>query len=184
MGAIGDDMRCTPLTRTAVLLAGLVSLGCTGPQRRAELLDLNKERASVVTMPADLRTTYLLTDDEQQRFCAEPSPDVAMEALRAIEARYHAAHGPGGLSGEASSRVMELAGRSQLVMVARELLYRACELSVNHPDTGHETAIEMYGAVVDLIRALGSGSTGSIEPLTTESRRQRKARVHRLLSQP
>lgn len=93
------------------------------------------------------------------QFCAEPAPDVALQSLVKVTENLKVTTpsnvtGEGSFSGEFASNVIQLAGRTQLVLLAREMLYRACELSVNQ-QADKDTAVTLYKAAGELVRDLG-----------------------------
>lgn len=120
------------------LALALVSSACATPQRQARQ-DRLKPKAGVVvalSMPADLRATYVRTsaDGRSYVFCAEPAPDVALSSIVKFEAEGRApgeTNPSGKLVSGATTTSDELSGRSQTVLLARELLYRNCELLSN-----------------------------------------------------
>jgi hypothetical protein len=59
--------------------------------------------------------------------CAQPNPDVAMETTAKLLLQVNYAGISGSLSPELASKVVELTGRTQTVLVLRETLYRICE---------------------------------------------------------
>ena len=121
---------------------------------------------------ASIRGTYFKSTDAASKFCAEPAPDVALDTLQKFAAELNvkvegSGEGGGKVSSEVGSKVVELAGRTQLILLARELLYRACELSLNQPEVGSGDIINMYATVVQLVEKLG---TSSLSDLSRESK--------------
>lgn len=145
-----------------VIVTGIVVfslLGCATPQREVKVLNLDETKSSVLTYPSDLRGAYIPKTNASLKFCAEPAPDVALDSLQKLATSLQA-NLPSGVSGgasistEFSSKVVELAGRTQLLLIAREMLFRACELSLNYPSEKDE-AFKLYREVVTLINNLG-----------------------------
>lgn len=148
------------LSQMIALSLILTSLSACGvPQRSAQVHSIRANDVSAVSYPADLRGAYLKMGESKMQFCAEPAPDVALQSLVKVTENLKVTtpsgtQGEGSFSGEFASNVIQLAGRTQLVLLAREMLYRACELAVNH-DTDHRTAVELYQAARELVRDLG-----------------------------
>lgn len=73
------------------------------------------------------------TNGTSYAYCAEQAPDVAMTLVNKISGDIKA----GGattltnLDAEATATAVQLAGRTQLVLLTRESLYRLCEISMN-----------------------------------------------------
>ena len=139
------------------VLAGL--LGCETPQQRAEHIELEDRGVSVVAYPTQLRGAYVFNPGSDNRFCAEPPPDIALSSLQDIAGKLNlkapqVGEAGGAPSAKITADVVQLAGRSQLLSLAREMLYRACELS-NNSQIAPEQSLELYQAVVLLVRDLG-----------------------------
>lgn len=133
------------------ILIMLLLAGCSLPQRRVEVLELSNG-SEVISYPADLRGAYVTASG---RTCAEPVPDVAMlstekltgaikllsETGQSIEANAQA---------DLAAKVAELSGRTSLVLLARDAMYRVCELGADR-----ETSVRLFERVADLIERLG-----------------------------
>ena len=103
------------------------------PQRKAKVLEV-EAGAYAVTYPSDIRGAYFIKKGSNVRICAEPAPDVALDTLQKLTADISAKlaateEGSAKFSSELSAKVVQLAGRTELLLLAREMLYRACELS-------------------------------------------------------
>lgn len=124
----------------------------------SKVLLIDKSNSRVVTFPGNLRGAYFVNKDSGVKFCAEPAPDIARESFRELSARISANIDPASkVDAAAQSRLdakaLELAGRTELLLVAREMLYRACELSLNN-NISEGTVLKLYTNVSELIRAL------------------------------
>ncbi|MCA9801329.1 MAG: hypothetical protein KC777_05055 [Cyanobacteria bacterium HKST-UBA02] len=107
-----------------LFLSGCASL--TSPARKHTL---EPGGSYLVDYDATRRGAYILQKDSGARVCAEPAPDVALESISRIiaELRLAQQNADGKAQIELSTKVVELAGRSQLVLILRESLYRLCE---------------------------------------------------------
>lgn len=126
----------TPLgfvTGLALASTVLFLSGCAGPQSLlytappTEVID--RQGVDALSQPAGRRTTYFKDHGSIERFCRDTSPDFAITASEGISLGV----GPvgRGVANDESRGAMGLGGRNPEVLVARELLYRACELSLN-----------------------------------------------------
>lgn len=136
------------LLGTSVLLAGCSSLLS---QKNAELAP-TKEIAGIgetLTLPAQLRSIYIKKNNGSYYSCAEPGPDVALsDTFKFIagvtrESSISSEDGTTGSTFSGSKKAgynsdlqtattaMELAGRTQTVLLAREFLFRTCEAAYN-----------------------------------------------------
>lgn len=144
---------------------GLIQ-GCSTPQRQAKILQVNPT-VQAVTYPSDVRGAYVIQRDDGVRVCAEPAPDVALDSLQKLTAELSAQlapteEGKAKVSSELSAKVVQLAGRTELLLLARELLYRACELS-NNAHVDDKTVVELYDRVARLVEHLGQADKASAE---------------------
>lgn len=96
---------------------------------------------------AERRGAVILPKDDNYRYCAEPAPDVAQNMINKIQADVKDS-----ASGSAESDInsIELAGRTYPVLIAREALYRLCELSLNQKLSSEEIT-KMFGATISMI---------------------------------
>ena len=141
----------------SVLLVVATSLSGCGmfPDRKVRTHVLEPNSTTVVSYAADRRGTYFQNGTAAGSYCAEPAPDVALDSVAKLGMKITAEKaGNADLNTELSIKVVELAGRTQTVLLARELLYRACEMNANGalPDT---EVVEQYKAVIALVKDLG-----------------------------
>lgn len=142
---------------SGAVAALLLLAGCALPQRQATLLEVDAT-TQVVAYPADLRGAYLVTG-AGVRMCAEPAPDIALASTEKLTGALTMLSETGqkleaSAAADLAAQVVTLAGRSSLVLLARELLYRGCELTINHPGDA-AAALALYERVADLVEALG-----------------------------
>ncbi|BCS53133.1 hypothetical protein [Geobacter sp. SVR] len=140
-----------------VIFGGLLVAmsGCAIPQTKALTLNIDTTKSSVLTYPAQIRGAYFFRPEDHVKMCSEPVPDVAMESLEKLAASLKAKTAADltiepSLAYELNSKAVELAGRTQLVLLAREMLFRACELSINGSGSS-ELSKQIFEKVVDVI---------------------------------
>lgn len=145
------------MTKSAIIGAiALLIAGCSLPQRRVELLEL-PAGGEVLSYPADLRGAYVVNG----RTCAEPVPDVALASTSQLAGTLKLLSETG-QSAEATAtadlaaKVAELSGRTSLVLLARDLMYRICELGLDQA-----TSVELFKRVADLVEDLGKADKDS-----------------------
>ncbi|MBY0578054.1 MAG: hypothetical protein K2P57_03310 [Burkholderiales bacterium] len=157
------------IRKIPILALILMISGCATPQKNARVLTINDANTSVVTYPTELRGTYILRSSTGMHYCAEPTPDVALDAAQKLGASLGVKPPAGAdiqasANAELSTKVVQLAGRSEVVMLAREMLYRACELTFNNPSPENSAqALEMYRIVASLVQNLGMAERTSAE---------------------
>jgi hypothetical protein len=140
-----------------LMIGGLLILvgGCAIPQTTARKVDIDITKSTAITYPAQIRGVYIFKPGDQLKICSEPVPDVAMESLEKLTANLKAKTATElsiepSLAYELNSKAVELAGRTQLVLLAREMLFRACELSING-EGNPELANQMFTKAIDII---------------------------------
>jgi hypothetical protein len=147
----------------ALAVALLVS-ACGTAQDTPSLITTSSGVDAIVHT-SSLRSVLVHTDPKGRvRYCAEPAPDVALDTIREITAALKAkADVLGGVSKpeldanatyKLTATARELAGRSMSVVLARDLLFRLCELSINFADeesSKFESIASRYDKVVDKI---------------------------------
>jgi hypothetical protein len=133
--------------------------GCTvrQPQANVEVTTL-PNGISIASYPADLRGAYIIPETvKNTKMCAEPVPDVALGSIEKISAELSSAFSGVTIGADGgydlANNVVELAGRTQLLMLAREMLYRACEVSLNTPENP-EVALELYQSAQQFLASI------------------------------
>ena len=159
----------TQHARILLLVTVLALSGCfRSDQDRAVTADIGESGLNLVSYTGTTRGAYIWPADGGRHVCAEPPPDLALTTAREISANLKAAAeaigGVGAPSIDAggtaklSSAAIELAGRSQLVLLAREFLYRECELAANfsHDDARYTVLAAQYEKILDVVRTLAN----------------------------
>ncbi|HXV24139.1 MAG TPA: hypothetical protein VED46_07760 [Alphaproteobacteria bacterium] len=148
-------------------LLGPALSGCVGDnQDRAVTTSLGKSGVDLVSYTGTTRGAYVWPDGNAKRVCAEPPPDLGLTTAREISANLKAAAAnlgaiaspsiDAGGAAKLSSAAIELAGRSQLVLLTREFLYRECELAANFaPGTPeYEALSKQYLEILKVVATL------------------------------
>ncbi|HEX6102942.1 MAG TPA: hypothetical protein VF031_07850 [Alphaproteobacteria bacterium] len=154
---------------SSALALAVALFGCGGNQEEARPLVIGKSGLDLVSYTGTTRGAYIWPADGGRHVCAEPPPDLGLTTAREISANLKAAAQTLGNIGapsidaggaaKLSSAAIELAGRSQLVLLAREFLYRECELAANFSkDDARYTLLagqydKILGVVVTLANA-------------------------------
>jgi hypothetical protein len=132
------------VTGAALLLGGCASL--TSPARERPI-DIT--RAHWIDYDGSRRGTMLLPAGARVKTCAEPAPDVAFSFLAKIDGALKLPESvDASLKAELSQQVVELAGRTQVVLFLREALFRLCEQSLNGT-FDERTLVDAYSKVID-----------------------------------
>ncbi len=132
------------------IMAILSGCGSLMSQKGAELAPsrVTATTGEMITLPAQLRTITNKTSKGSYISCAEPGPDVAMsdtfklitgittDTSSSVNNGNGSSASAGNKTGlnndlQTSTAALELAGRTQTVLLAREFLYRTCEAASN-----------------------------------------------------
>ncbi|MES0336070.1 MAG: hypothetical protein SFH39_06910 [Candidatus Magnetobacterium sp. LHC-1] len=121
--------------RSVMAMAVMVMLSGCGTMYMNGKIDVNDIGDDAIThtlsTTADVRNTYFL----RGLYCAEPSPDIAFNITDSktgqISVQLPKSPVSLTLSDNTTAAVVQLAGRNALNVLARDLLYRSCEIMVN-----------------------------------------------------
>lgn len=129
--------------------------GCASLTAPARTHALEPGKPYAIDYDATRRGAYILPADASMKICAEPAPDVAMESITKIIAELKLAQADvdAKTQVELSQKIVELAGRTQLVLVLRESLYRLCEQGVNG-QLSQEQIATLYRQALDTVLKL------------------------------
>lgn len=177
----------------------MAQLGCSTmlSQKTAKLVPsrITKDTGETVTLPGQLRMVILKKRNGSFTTCAEPSPDTALsDAFRMMpnvvtDTAASISPSTGGtFSGsskqtvnndvQSSTTAIELAGRTQTVLLARELLFRTCEAAANDwlsPEDVKKAHTDIKTLISDMVEVDGkkaktagvlvaAAAVGSLEP--------------------
>ena len=109
---------------------------------------------------SDLQSAYMKENSNPVRYCADRMADVADSR----DVKFGIGFGAEETSDGAGESAVGLGGRNPAVLITRELLYRACEISINHNLSKEET-LEVYyrflNAAIDISKTQTSQGTAS-----------------------
>lgn len=129
--------------------------------------DLNNVRATRQITPAlqvfsysdDLQNTFVTVGKNGTRFCSQADADAAQSYSDGIAADIGPVKsGAGELKDSVTGS--SLGGRNPEVLIVREMMYRACELSSNY-DVTYDEARSIYTEFLNAAVALGKDQTGT-----------------------
>lgn len=141
---------------SSIIALALSIAGCgLVPKRGVEIHPVPANGTTVVSFPSDQRGAFFRNGGATGTYCAEPFPDTALESVAKFAGKIDVKKtGKAEIDSELSIKVVELAGRSQLVLLARELLYRTCELAANGK-LKPEQIVAQNNSIIALIARLG-----------------------------
>jgi len=142
-----------------VLAVMMASSGCalrTGTSKTA-IRHFDRDGVDMIAEPLTGQATlFVPTPGLPERFCRTPGADAVITVSEGISMPLLAGRSIGE---DAARGAVALGGRDAAVLITRELLYRACELSVNLR-ADPELSVKIYErflATVELIGKLQSG---------------------------
>ncbi len=140
----------------------------TGCATQQEKIDLSNEQATangitLVSNHPEVINTYIKPQNASSVYCLEPDPDVAASFGGSLSLGGSYGGSNDTLSASDSDSVVTTGGLSPMVLVVRELMYRACELAMNTNANKQET-LDIYKQFLSTVEALSgdfSGETGT-----------------------
>lgn len=154
------SLRTVPALAAALALAGCA--GTLPPQSTQEIFaerggvrgDGAAVGLEVLTVPEGQRVMLIKSPDDVERVCAPRESDQGFSVSEGLQLSLPGAAG-GAIGEEAGAKAVPLAHPTAIVLLARELLFRACELSLNlDADAAETRAIyERFLATVESLAA-------------------------------
>lgn len=116
----------------AVVIAVFIS-GCANFHSPSSRKELSPSQSYWMSYDASRRGTLIVAEGAKVKTCAEPAPDVGMSFVNTLKGDFKL---PGdtsatGVDAALKATAMALAGRDNVVLLAREALFRICEASIN-----------------------------------------------------
>lgn len=124
-------MKKSDSTAFAVLFA-LLATGCTSLTGTRTGTMYDRDGVDIIADASEARFAWVKPMSSNERFCLAPDPDTALSttASSGIDIKLPA-KGSTDDQFNASETVKDLAGRTPPIVLLRELMYRACEMSSN-----------------------------------------------------
>lgn len=146
------------------LIATSMLGGCgVMPQSQFEGKLFERAGVSMVVAPADARETYFSDVKSLERHCRAPSPDVSVTASEGFGFSLPLPKLTGAepdVGADEQQGALSLGGRDPAVLIARELMYRACELSNNLNLSAADT-LKVYERFLQSIEKIAAVQTGA-----------------------
>ena len=126
---------------TLVLAITLTACVST-PTNKSKLIE-REGGVSAVEVADSARLTFFKEHNSNERFCGPRQGDIATTQSKSIGLGFSGSLQTDTVSEGASQGAMTLGGRNPEVLLAREMLFRACELALN-VNADPEQTIEIY----------------------------------------
>lgn len=135
-----------------ILLVVTIS-GCASVASTPRPVHHDLSGIETLSTTASINSLIIKSDHSQKQFCAQPMADATFSDSEGNSISL--VNVPGNQQGESmndTSASDEMQGRAPAVLMARELFYRLCEFSLNHPGN-FDTILPLYARTLDVIEA-------------------------------
>lgn len=146
------------ITLCLLVVVSSAITGCANLTSPARDHSLSNPGVHWIDYDASRRGTFISVDKNgTYRGCAEPAPDIGLSMTTKLSASLTGAdQSKTDASAEFAATALALAGRTQLVLVLRESLFRICEASLNMnfgPDQTRQLFESTLNAVTEIAKA-------------------------------
>ena len=135
-----------------ILLISWALVGCASMSGHYSSSFTPTEDVVMHSYSDDLQNAFFKKGNNPTRLCLEPAPDVAVSATDNVSLSTQTGDSVGVQDGTSAT---SLGGRSGMALIAREMLYRACELSMNN-NSSPEESIEIYERFLSSIEKISA----------------------------
>lgn len=135
-----------------LLLAAITSSGCAGIASTPHPVHMKIGAIDTLSTSASV-TSLIIKSDDSQRFCAQPIADATFSESEGNS--FSIMTMPGSNESDSMSEASasdEMQGRVPALLMARELFYRLCELSLNNPGQ-LDVILPLYEKTLDVVGA-------------------------------
>lgn len=145
----------TLLLRNGIIAFIFSSLSACATFNNVLLVEEVDEKLKTLSYSDDLQNTFVKKGKNGTKICSQPDPDAAQAFADGLTVGV----GTQGEGVQDSSNATSLGGRNPAVLIAREILYRACELTMNY-DADYDQARSIYTEFLGVLSDLGKTQTG------------------------
>ena len=140
------------------LLSWIVLIAaCASKQQKADLNNVmvTSQGVSLISNHPEIINTYIKQQDVQSVYCLEPDPDIAVGFGSSLSLNASDENSKATISGSEQESLISTGGLSPMVLVVRELMYRACELSMN-TNANQQQSIAIYQNFLKTIETMST----------------------------
>ena len=122
------------LTFVVLVVASISTIsGCANFSPTSSANSLESGKSYWLSYDASRRGALVIAEGQKIKTCAEPAPDVALSFVNTLKGSLSTPSGVSATGVEAAlnATAQALAGRDDVVLLAREALFRICEASIN-----------------------------------------------------
>ena len=155
-----------------LLLCMMLIAACASKQQKADLSNVmvSSEGVSLISNHPEIINTYIKQQNVQSVYCLEPDPDIAAGFGSSLSLNASDEKSKATLSGSEQESLISTGGLSPMVLVIRELMYRACELSMN-TNANQQQSIAIYQNFLNTIENISTvfgKQSGTVPSQSTE----------------
>ena len=147
--------------RFILILGSFFLVSCvSSPGSKEKIINAGGGIATLL-VPSEFREVYYKKDHTAERYCRSPSPDFSVQGSDGIGigvADPLAKPGEEKVGFSSGQSAFGLGGRSADVLLTRELMFRACELSANI-DADGATSMAIYSKFLETVERLSQVQT-------------------------
>lgn len=134
------------LFASTALLSGCSTMA---PGTKVEQL-VERNGVDIALIPATYREVYFSPSVSKEKHCRAPDPDFSVQQSDQLNLSLPM-NGGESIGGGEKQIGLNLGGRTPAVLITRELMYRACELTSNI-NADNKTTIDIYSAFLEGIK--------------------------------
>jgi len=149
----------TKLRNPIFILVALLLTGCASVLPKKGII-FERQGVSTLLVAPEMREIYFNDQSSSERHCQAPGPDASIESSSGISFGASVAGNSDTLSDKSGQAGLAFGGRNPAVLIARELMYRACELSSNL-NADQKTTLFIYERFLQSIEKSFLTQTGS-----------------------
>ncbi|MDR6673865.1 hypothetical protein [Xanthomonas sp. 1678] len=121
------------LVKLATVVITILVSGCANFHAPSSRKELKAGQSYWMSYDASRRGAIIVPEDSKIKTCAEPGPDVGMSFINTLKGdfKFPGETSATGVEAALKATAMALAGRDNVVLLAREALFRICEANIN-----------------------------------------------------
>lgn len=155
------------LVSTAALVSLMVAPGCANFSPLVTSRAIPQNGPHLITYDASRRgTLFTVENGKVTAACAEPAPDTGYDLSNSFKVGGKGGKTPAEVSLDVAltAKVVELAGRDNLVLLTREAMFRLCEAEANG-FFKNEAYVKKFGQILNQIAKIADAKKAQAETL-------------------
>ena len=160
--------------RFAALFSCVLLASCANLYPPSTKKEIDSNKSHWISYDASRRGALVVPRTSNIRSCSEPAPDVGLTFVNTLKGSLNNPDGTSvtGVDAAANATVVALAGRNEVVLLAREALFRICEASLNGTIKEEDVAPlirTVFTEVARIATAQAENSKGKAEEARTNA---------------